>query len=84
MSGSWGETVDIYARATALQREICVYAMLGEKWFHFTPCRVLRPLLTCDLSSVSTTYLHMVVLIGGWQNYQRQKREKQIYFEKNA
>ena len=46
-SGTWGETVDIFACSTALQRSICVYSMLEQKWNRFDPRLVLPPLLSC-------------------------------------
>ena len=45
LSGTWGETFDILACATALQRSICVYSMLEQKWCRFDPRLVLPPVL---------------------------------------
>ena len=45
-SGTWGETIDIFACSTALQRSICVYSMLEQRWNRLDPRLVLPPLLT--------------------------------------
>ena len=59
-SGTWGETIDIFACSTALQRSICVYSMLEQKWNRFDPRLVLPPLLTspskCDCSITLVLY----------------------------
>ncbi len=59
-SGTWGETVDIFACSTALQRSICVYSMLDQKWIRFDPRLVLHPVLNsptkCDCAITLVLY----------------------------
>ena len=59
-SGTWGETVDKFACSTALERSVCVYSMLEQKWNRFDPRLVLPPLLSspskCDCSITLVLY----------------------------